>query len=90
MLWAMAHKDDVKPVMLRNPDPLPVATLEDVKMTLSGLRPGIYLARDLYERYAGLKRQSGSEPVTTQMFGRMLRDFGLLKCQRKGARAWRV
>lgn len=73
-----------------NPEPLPVATLGDVKMTLEGLAPGIYLARDLYARYQAAKSERGETPVASQVFGRMLTQFGLIKRQRQGSRAWLV
>lgn len=79
------------PRPLRNPDPLPVATLEDVKATLEGLtKPGVYLSRDLYARYAEILKGQGREPASAIAFGRMLRDFGLIRRQRGGMWAWLV
>lgn len=83
----MRH-DDPRPV--RNPDPLPEATLADVKLTLEGLVPGTYTARDLYARYAERKKAQGQEPDTPTALGRMFREFGLISKTKKGARAWLV
>jgi hypothetical protein len=75
---------------VRNPDPLPTATLEDVKAVLEGLVPGVYLSADLYAKHVRILEGQGREPSSTQGFGRMLREFGLIRKTRRGAAAWLV
>jgi hypothetical protein len=84
----MAYNNRLHPAM--NPDPLPTATLEDVKAVLDGLAPGVYLSSALYARYRAILTGQGREPVHPVPFGRMLREFGLIRKTRRGAAAWLV
>lgn len=84
----MNPKNQAYPVT--NPPPLPIATLEDVKGTIRGLAPGIYLSSDLYQRYGALMKEQGREPVAPQTLGRMFTQFGLLRRQRRGSNAWLI
>lgn len=72
---------------VRNPAPIPEATLTDVKAALEGLAPGVYLAADLYARY---REVVSGEPAHPVAFGQMLAEYGALRCKRRGARAWRI
>jgi hypothetical protein len=73
-----------------NPAPIPEATLADVKATLDGLASGVYLSADLYARYQRVVRADGREPAHPVAFGQMLAEYGVLRCKRRGARAWRI
>lgn len=68
--------------------------MEDVKTTLEGLAPGVYLSRDLYARYVRAMEAQGRAPVAPQNLGRMLTQYGALRCKRKvdgqHMRAWRI
>lgn len=86
----MRYRRDPALHPVRNPDPLPTATLQDVKAVLEGLRPGTYLSRDLYAKYAGILESQEREPVHPVAFGQMLKEFGLLRRKSKGAAAWLV
>jgi hypothetical protein len=66
----------------RNPEPLPEATLADVRATIDGLKPGVYRNSDLYKRYVDLMSNQGREPVSASRLGRMFTDYGLLAATR--------
>lgn len=84
------RKDDSAFRVVRNPDPLPTATLEDVKAVLEGLTPGVYLASALYAKHKAILESQGREPSSPQGFGRMLRAFGLIRKTHKGYAAWLI
>lgn len=75
---------------VRNPDPIPEATLADVKAVLEGLAPGRYLSADLYVKYQAILRNQEREPAAPQAFGRMLRNHGLIRIKVRGAHGWLV
>jgi hypothetical protein len=56
--------------------PVPDVNQEDLVTVLSGLAPGTYRARDLYNRYVHMVRGRGREPVTANRFGRELTKYG--------------
>lgn len=76
---------------IRNPDPLPEATLNDVKAVTKDLKkPGVYLASVLYERYVAVLAEQEREPATPQAFGLMLRDFGYIRRRSRQGRTWLI
>jgi hypothetical protein len=86
----MVHMSRERFQPVRNPDPIPAATLEDVKAVLDGLQPGAYLSADLYAKYVALMANQERQPASPQGFGRMLTEFGLIRRKVRGAHGWLV
>lgn len=61
-----------------------------MKVTLAGLRPGVYKSSYLYARYSEAMRLQGREPVHPVRLGQLFVAHGLLRARSGGKNAWRL
>ena len=86
----MAHMSQRAFSAIRNPDPIPEASLADVKAVLEGLAPGRYRSADLYAKYRAILASQGREPTNQNAFGLMLGRHGLMRIKVRGSNGWLV
>lgn len=66
----------IHPIAPAPRNPATPATAAHFQATLEGLQPGIYLSRDMYQRYVSICREADVWPVHANHFGRQMTAAG--------------
>lgn len=67
-----------------------VASPRDVLSSIVGLGPGVYLSRDLYDRYVRWAKANDKVPAHQVSVGQVLKRLGATRTKRNGLAAWGI